>query len=127
MFRSKTGKRLAAPTLSGYWAQVKARGGLDFDFYMATKHYSVHYLHAELGLPPRVIAEQMGWTLAGVIKLLAVYGHGDIGALEELDRAFAANVVPLRAVESPSSHAGWRWNADSTLSVSGKPSELDAT
>ena len=60
-----------------------ARAGLDFDFYLATKHWCVHYMHAELGLPPRVIAEQMGWTLAGVLKLLAVYGHGDVGALEE--------------------------------------------
>ena len=48
----------------------------------------------------RVIAEQMGWTLAGVLKLLAVYGHGDVGALEEIDRAFQANVRPLRAVKS---------------------------
>ena len=47
-----------------------------------------------------MIAEQMGWTLAGVLKLLAVYGHGDVGALEEIDRAFQANVRPLRAVKS---------------------------
>ena len=43
-----------------------------------------------------MIAEQMGWTLAGVLKLLTVYGHGDVGALDEIDRAFAANVRPLR-------------------------------
>jgi hypothetical protein len=47
-----------------------------------------------------VIAEQMGWTLAGTLKLLAVYGHGDIGALEEIDRAFRGNVRALRAVNS---------------------------
>jgi hypothetical protein len=50
-----------------------------------------------------VIAEQMGWTLAGVLKLLAVYGHGDVGALEEIDRAFNANVLPLHAVNSDAS------------------------
>jgi hypothetical protein len=27
-----------------------------------------------------------------------VYGHGDLGALEEIDRAFGSNVRPLRAV-----------------------------
>jgi hypothetical protein len=81
-------------------AQVKARASLEFDFYLATKHFAVHDVHAELGLPPRVIAEQMSWTLAGVIKLLAVYGHGDIGALEEVDKAFQNNVTPLRAVNS---------------------------
>jgi len=79
---------------------VLARAGFEFDFYLATKHYCVHYMHASLVLPPRVIAEQMGWTLAGVLELLAVYGHGDIGALEEIDRAFQANVTPLRPVNS---------------------------
>lgn len=100
MFVSKRGGRLSQPTLSGYWGKVLARAGFEFDFYLATKHYAVHYLHATLGLPPRVIAEQMGWTLAGVLQLLAVYGHGDVGALEEIDRAFEANVLPLRAVNS---------------------------
>ena len=36
--------------------------------------------------------------IAGVLKLLAVYGHGDVGALDEIDRAFAANVRPLRVI-----------------------------
>ena len=99
MFRAKRGGRLSQPTLSGYWAQVKAAAGVHFDFYLATKHYAVHYFHATLGLPPRVIAEQFGWTLAGVLKLLAVYGHGDVGALEEIDAAFAGKVTPLQAVE----------------------------
>lgn len=100
VFRAKRGGRLSQPTLSGYWAQVLARAGLDFDFYLATKHWCVHYMHATLGLPPRVVAEQMGWTLAGVLKLLAVYGHGDVGALEEIDKAFRDNVTELRAVDS---------------------------
>jgi hypothetical protein len=80
-----------------------ACAGLERDFYLASKHYAVHYLHATLGLPPRVIAEQMGWTLASVVKLLAVYGHGDLGALEEIDKAFQSKVTPLRAVNSDAS------------------------
>ena len=79
---------------------MRARAGLDFDFYLATKHYCVHYIYATLGLPPRVIAEQMGWSLRAVLKLLAVYGHDNVGALEEIDRAFQANVRELRAVDS---------------------------
>jgi Terminase large subunit, ATPase domain len=90
----------ARDTDSLRWGKVTARAGLEFDFYLATKHFAVHYLYAELGLAPRVIAEQMGWSLAGVLKLLAVYGHGDVGALEEIDAAFARNVTPLRAVEA---------------------------
>lgn len=38
----------------------------------------------------------MGWALPTTLKMLAVYGHGDVGALEEVDRAFGANVTPLR-------------------------------
>jgi integrase len=98
VFLSKQGKRLSQPTLSGYWGKVLAKAGLDFDFYLATKHWAVHHLYVELGLPPRVIAEQMGWELAGTLKLLTVYGHGDVGALEEIDRAFGSSVTPLRAV-----------------------------
>lgn len=95
VFRSKRGRRMSQPTLSGYWGKVTARAGLEFDFYLATKHYCVHYMHSVLHLPPRVIAAQMRWKLAGVLKLLEVYGHGDVGALEEIDRAYGANVVRL--------------------------------
>jgi integrase len=98
VFAAKRGGRLSQPTLSGYWGKVLAKAELDFDFYLATKHYCVHYMHATLRLEPRVSAEQMGWTLAGVLKLLAVYGHGDMGALEEIDRAFSRKVARLQAV-----------------------------
>jgi integrase len=100
VFGSKTGKRLTQPTLTGYWGLVQARAGLEFDFYLSTKHRCVHYMHADLGLAPRLIAAQMGWQLAGVLKLLETYGHGDVGALEEIDRAFRTMVTPLRAVNS---------------------------
>ncbi len=84
--------------MSGYWAQIKAASGVPHDFYMVTRHHAVHYMHAELGLEPRVIAAQCGWTLGATLALLGVHGHGDVGALEAIDRAFAANVTPLRAV-----------------------------
>lgn len=107
VFTGKRGGRLSQPTLSGYWSQVLARAGLRFDFYLATKHYAVHYLWATLDLSPRVIAEQMGWTVAGVMKLLRVYGHGEIGALEEIDAAFSkSNVRRLRDVSDPSGSHG---------------------
>jgi hypothetical protein len=38
----------------------------------------------------------MGWALTTTLKMLAIDGHGDVGALEEVDRAFGANVTPLR-------------------------------
>lgn len=96
VFRAKRGGALSQPTLSGYWGKVLAAAGPEFDFYLATKHWAVHHLYAELGASPRAIAEQMGWALPTTLKMLAVYGHGDVGALEEVDRAFGANVTPLR-------------------------------
>lgn len=96
VFTSKTGKRLSQSLVSGYWSQVLARAGVDFDFYHATKHYGVHYLWTQLGLSRRAIAAQAGWSLSTVEKMLAIYGHGEVGALDEVDRAFAENVVPIR-------------------------------
>lgn len=55
-------------------------------------------MYATLGLAPRVIAQQMGWSLASVLKMLEIYRHGDLGALDEMDRAFSQNVVTLHAV-----------------------------
>ena len=89
VFLSKRGKRLSQPALSGYWAQVKAAAGLDFDFYHATKHYGVHFMWVELGMSSRAIAALAGWKVTTVIKMLETYGHGDVGALEEVDASFA--------------------------------------
>lgn len=104
VFASKEGKRLSQATLSGYWAQVKARAGLDFDFYHATKHYGVHYMWTdpELHMSPRAIAALAGWKVSTVIEMLETYGHGDVGALEEVDAAFARagrKVRHLRVIE----------------------------
>jgi integrase len=80
VFRSKRGLRLTHPTLSGYWGRVLARAGLEFDFYLATKHYGVHLLY-KLGLSKRAIAAQCGWSEKAVDNLLRVYGHLDLIAL----------------------------------------------
>jgi hypothetical protein len=102
IFLSKQGKRLSQPAMSGYWAQVKAAAGLDFDFYHATKHYGVHYMWTELEMSPRAIAALAGWKVSTVTKMLETYGHGDVGALEEVDASFARagrNVRHLRTIE----------------------------
>jgi integrase len=89
VFTSIEGKKLSAPVLSWYWSRVRARAGLDFAFYHATKHYGVHYMWTKLGMSPRAIAAQAGWKISTVNAMLEIYGHGDVGALEEVDRAFA--------------------------------------
>jgi integrase len=100
VFHSKTGRRLSQAAMSGYWSQVKAKADLEFDFYHATKHYGVHYLWTKLHLPRRAIAAQAGWSLSTVDKMLAIYGHGEVGALEEVDAAFQDAGRPrLRKIE----------------------------
>ncbi|MBS1880433.1 MAG: tyrosine-type recombinase/integrase [Actinobacteria bacterium] len=98
VFPSITGKRMSAGGFSGYWARVLARAELDFDFYLASKHYGVWYMHTVLEMPDRVIAAQAGWKRSTVTKMIETYGHGEVGALEDVDAAFA-NVAPkLRVV-----------------------------
>lgn len=100
VFVSKTGKRFSQPMLSTYWANVLSAAGLDFDFYHASKHYGVHYMWTKLGMSERAIAAQAGWKPSTVTKLLEVYGHGDVGALEEVDEAFKKTPAPrLHVVE----------------------------
>ena len=97
VFTAKRGGRISQASLSLAWAQVLASAGLDFDFYHATKHYGVHYMWTRLGMSRRAIAAQAGWGVATVDKMLRIYGHADVGALDEVDAAFArADVVPLR-------------------------------
>lgn len=90
VFTSKTGRRLDQSKVSLYFREVCVAAGLDFEFYLATKHYGVHYMWTKLGMSDRAIAAQAGWKVSTVQKMLAVYGHGDVGALEEVDAAFAA-------------------------------------
>jgi integrase len=87
VFLSQRGRQLSQRTLWGYWEKVKAAAGLDFDFYLATKHYGVCKLYAA-GLSPRAIAAQMGWSEAGVTDLLRTYGHADVVALAEVDALY---------------------------------------
>jgi len=92
VFPSKTGRRLAARTFAEYWARVTAAAGVNFHFYHATKHYGVHYMWTEMRLSPRAIAAQAGWKLETANRMLAVYGHGEVGALDEVDEAFYRSV-----------------------------------
>jgi hypothetical protein len=44
------------------------------------------------------VAEQLAHSDGGKL-VRELYGHGDVGALEEIDRAFANNVIPLRPAQ----------------------------
>lgn len=99
VFPSKTGRRMSASGMSGYWGKVLAAAGLEFEFYLASKHYGVWFMHTKLELPDRVIATQAGWKRSTVAKMIETYGHGDVGALDDVDAAFANHVPKLRALK----------------------------
>lgn len=88
VFLSKRGCQLTAPTVCQYWSLVRARAELDFDLYLATKHYGVHLLY-KLGLSQRAIGSQMGWSERAVEGLLRTYGHIDLVALAEVDALYS--------------------------------------
>jgi integrase len=87
VFVTQTGAQLCASTLSNYWQRVTARAGLDFDFYLATKHYGVSRLY-RLGLSERAIAAQAGWSVRSVENMLDVYGHREQTLLSELQALY---------------------------------------
>ena len=78
------------------WALVKARTGLDFVFYEATRHYGVHRLY-KLGLSERAIAAEAGWSEEDVDAMLRVYGHADYIALSEVDALYEERAETVTA------------------------------
>ena len=85
---------MSQSSLAYYWRGIEGAFGRKVTPH-ELKHFAGHYLYVTLGLPDRVVAEQLGHRDGGKL-VRELYGHGDVGALEELDRAFASNVIPLR-------------------------------
>lgn len=91
IFRAKRGGNFTASTLAYYWQAISAVfGPVDPN---ELRHFAGHHLYVTMGLPSRVVGAQLGDTPRQIEEL---YGHGDVGALEEIDRAIGDNVVPLR-------------------------------
>jgi integrase len=97
VFTGKRGGRLSQSGLAYYWRGIEGAFGRKVTPH-ELKHFAGHYLYVTLGLPDRVVAKQLAHTDGGKL-VRELYGHGDVGALEEIDRAFADNVVPLRPAQ----------------------------
>jgi integrase len=94
IFTGKRGGRMSQSGLAYYWRGIEGAFGRKVTPH-ELKHFAGHYLYVTLGLPDRVVAEQLGHRDGGKL-VRELYGHGDVGALEEIDRAFESNVIPLR-------------------------------
>ncbi len=99
VFPSITGRRMSASGMSGYWGKVLACAGLDFEFYLASKHYGVWFMYTKMKMEPRLIGAQAGWKPSTVEEMIETYGHGEVGALDDVDAAFANHTPKLRLVK----------------------------
>lgn len=95
VFTGKRGGALTQSLLTWYWQPVQARMARKVTPY-ELRHFAAHHLYVRMNLPARVVAAQLGHDGPKLVETL--YGHGEVGALEEIDAAFADNVVPLRQV-----------------------------
>lgn len=94
VFTTARGNRLSQTSFAWYWRALAPAVGRKVTPH-ELRHFAAHHLYVTMGLPSRVVAAQLGHDGPKLVEQL--YGHGDHGALEEIDRAFE-NVVPLRRV-----------------------------
>jgi integrase len=106
VFRAKRGGRMSQSMLTILWTPIAAalgrradrNGRREFVAVYELRHRAAHWMYVELGMHERLVAVQLGHTDGGKL-VRELYGHGDHGALEEIDRYFAATSAPrLRAV-----------------------------
>jgi integrase len=95
VFVGKTGKHLTQSMLAYNWKAIKAGFGKDVTPH-ELRHFCGHYLYVSKGYPSRVVAAQLTHSSPSLVE--ENYGHGDVGALEEIERTYAdrGNVIPLR-------------------------------
>lgn len=92
VFRGKRGGRMSQSSLAYYWTGVCAAFGRKVEPH-ELRHFCGHRMYVELGMPARVVAVQLGHSGPRLVEEL--YGHGDVGALEEIEARL------LREIEIP--------------------------
>lgn len=107
VFNARRGGMLSQSGLSREWTPIANAFGerpdkngvmATVDFY-ELRHRCAFWMLVELGMNERLVARQLGHTDGGKL-VRELYGHGDHGALEEIDRYFAGGgtVTRLKAV-----------------------------
>lgn len=88
VFRGVRGQRLSRSSCFRYFDKVRTAAGMpQLDLY-DLRHAAAFHLYVTLGLPARVVAVQLGHNDGGRL-VTELYGHGNVGALEELEAAWA--------------------------------------
>lgn len=99
VFLNKSGNRLSKSALGYYWQKIEEAFGRPVQPH-ELRHFCGHYLYVTHGMQDRLVAEQLGHNDGGQL-VRTLYGHGDVGALAEIDRAVRrpakhGNVYELR-------------------------------
>jgi integrase len=87
VFRGIRGTQLTHTKTQGYFAKVRKEAGLPGIELYDLRHYAAHTLYVKMGLPARVVAVQLGHNDGGAL-IESTYGHGSVGALDELEEAW---------------------------------------
>ena len=94
VFLAKRGGQLAQSTLNHYWQKITATFGRNLDPH-ELRHFCGHHLYVTKGVPDRIVAAQLGHSDGGKL-VRELYGHGEVGAIDELKRIYGSNVVPFQ-------------------------------
>jgi integrase len=101
VFTTVTGHHYTPSTRNHHWNRVRCSVGIgNTSLYLATRHFYGWYALNVIGLPPHVIALQLGHTDGGRL-VSALYGHPDAALARERTReAFrtTATVTPIGKV-----------------------------
>lgn len=95
VFEGKRGGRLSQSKVTYYWQKIEGDFGRKVNRH-ELRHFCGHHLYRTLGYRADVVAAQLTHSSPRLVEDL--YGHGDVGALEEIERTYSerSNVVPLR-------------------------------
>jgi integrase len=102
VFVKGDGKPFTKGTLYQYWAPIRALAGHPHLHWHELRHACATML-IERGLPPHVVAHQLGHTDGGIL-VQRLYGHPDHDRMRGLlMAAFEPNVTPLRGTQTGTS------------------------
>ena len=98
VFTTVRGNHYTPSTRAHHWDRVRCTVGLPtVDFYLATRHHWAWLALNVWGLPPHVVASQLGHTDGGRL-VSTLYGHPDDEIARERIRHAARDTAPIRAL-----------------------------
>lgn len=97
VFTGKRGQMMSQSKLTYYWQKVETGFGRKVQPH-SLRHFCGHHLYVTQKMRDFLVAQQLGHNDGGAL-VRELYGHGDHGALEEIERLYTAgateNVIPI--------------------------------